>query len=488
MTTDQSPNPFRVVIIGAGMSGILAAIKLMEDGITDFCIYDKGDSVGGTWRDNRYPGLACDVPAHSYTYSFEPYAEWSRHYAAGAEIREYFEKVVDKYGVRKFLRLNQKLESLEFKGGRWHLVMESGLTDLADFVIAATGVLHYPKYPKIQGLSSFHGPVLHSAEWDERVELEGKSVAVIGSGSTGVQIVSGLTGKSRVKHFQRSAQWMLHVPNASFSEREKQAFRDDPDLLQSMQNPPELQEAVQAFTDAITDAESEGVKEISRGALEYLEMAVLEPALKEKLRPNYLAACKRLIRSPDYYQNIQHEDNQLISEQIESVEGGGIRTVDGVLHEVDVIVLATGFHADRFLRPVNVSGRNGKNLEDVWAVRPTAYMATSIPGFPNLAFLNGPTGPVGNFSVIDISEHQMGYIRQLISLIRSGRCKEICAKEEAHIDYEKTRIAAARKTVFGSGCSSWYLDAEGVPSAWPWSMQRFFDEMSRPKLEDYELV
>ena len=488
MTVDQRPKPTRVVIIGAGMSGILAAIKLMEDGITDFCIYDKGDSIGGTWRDNRYPGLACDVPAHSYTYSFEPYAEWSQHFAPGPEIREYFEGVVDKYGVRDYLRLNQRLDSLEFKEGRWHLAMASGLTDVADFVIAATGVLHYPKYPDIPGLSSFRGPIMHSAEWDEKVDLEGKTVAVIGTGSTGVQIVSALTGKSRVKHFQRSAQWMLHVPNAPFSELEKQAFRDDPELLKSMQNPPELQEAVLAFTDAIMDANSEGVKEISRGTLDYLESAIVDPDLKERLRPTYLAACKRLIRSPDYYQSIQHADNELVDAAIEAIEPAGIRTVDGVLHEVDIIALATGFHADRFLRPARVIGRGGKNLDEAWSVRPTAYMATSIPSFPNLAFLNGPTGPVGNFSVIDISEHQMGYIRQLISLVRSGRCKEVCATEQAHSDYEKERIASAKNTVFGSGCSSWYLDPEGVPTAWPWSMQRFFDEMSELRMNDYELV
>ena len=478
---------FRVVVIGAGMSGILAGIKLLEDGVSNFSIYEKADRIGGTWRDNRYPGLACDVPAHAYTYSFEPNPNWSRHYAPGPEIQQYFENVVKKYGVNDYIRFNQELESMVFINGRWHLTMKSGLADVADFVVAATGVLHHAKYPDIDGLSSFHGPIVHSARWDDSLELEGKRMAVIGSGSTAVQIVSALTGKARIKQFQRSAQWIMHVPDGDFSEQEKEAFRNDPDLLQQMQNPEELKEAVLAFSDAITDAESDGIKEVSRLTAENLEHSVLDPVLKQKLTPDYLAACKRLIRSPDYYHNIQHPANELITDNIERIERAGIVTEDGKLHEVDIIVLATGFHADRFLRPARVIGRDGIDIEDAWSVRPTAYMATSIPGFPNLAMLNGPTGPIGNFSVIDISEHQFGYIRQLIQRVRTGQCREICATREAHAAYEKARIAAAKKTVFGSGCSSWYIDAEGIPASWPWSMQRFFDAMAEPVIDDYEL-
>lgn len=488
MTIDSRSEAFRVAIIGAGMSGILAGIKLLEDGIDNFVIYEKADRIGGTWRDNRYPGLACDVPSHAYSYSFSPNPEWSRHFSPGSEIQAYFENVVDKYGLRDFIAFNQELVSAQFQEGRWHLEFSSGLRDVVDFVIAATGVLHHAKYPDIEGLASFHGPVVHSARWDDSLELEGKTVAVIGNGSTGVQIVSALTGEAKVLHFQRSAQWILHVPNGEYTEAEKAAFRSDPALLQQMQNPDELKAAVLAFTDAIMDAESDGIREISRQTLDNLEGSVHDPALKEKLRPTYLAACKRLIRSPDYYQSIQHPDNALVCEAIRQVESSGIRTEDGILHEVDVIVLATGFHADRFLRPARIIGRGGVDLESVWSLRPTAYMATSIPDFPNLAMLNGPTGPVGNFSVIDISEHQIGYIRQLIQHVRSGLCREICATRPAHQAYEEERISAAKKTVFGSGCSSWYLDSQGIPTAWPWSMQRFFDEMREPRLDDYELV
>lgn len=488
MKKENHQDEFRVVVIGAGMSGILAGIKLLEDGIDNFVIYEKAEKIGGTWRDNKYPGLACDVPAHAYTYSFEPNPNWSHYFAPGYEIQEYFEGVVKKYGLDKHIRFSQELVSAEFDEGRWNLEMSSGIKDKADFVIAATGVLHHVKYPAIEGIASFKGPMMHSARWDESVDVAGKKVAVIGSGSTAVQIVSGLTGKAKVLQFQRSAQWMLHVPNVKFSEEQKQAFRSDPELLKQMQNPEELKQAVLAFTDAITDAKSDGIKEISSQALENLESSIKDPSLKEKLRPNYLAACKRLIRTPDYYESIQHPDNQLISEQIDRIEPKGIRLDNGELVEVDIIVFATGFHADKFLRPARIIGKNGANLEDVWAVRPTAYMATSIPGFPNMAMLNGPTGPVGNFSVIDISEHQIGYIRQLVKLVRSGECREICVSTQAHERYEKARINSAKKTVFGSGCTSWYLDQKGIPTTWPWSMQRFFDEMGKVNIDDYELV
>lgn len=477
---------FRVLVIGAGMSGILAGIKLREAGIDNFVIYEKGDRIGGTWRDNRYPGLACDVPSHSYTYSFEPKPDWSMHFSPGHEIQAYFENVVRKYDLTRHIRCNQALESCTFEGGRWQVQMQNGVCDEADFIIAATGVLHYPKFPAIDGLSSFAGPIVHSALWDDELVLEGKRIGVIGNGSTGVQIVSALAESCKVTHFQRSAQWILHVDNPAFSTEEIAAFSNDAALLKSMQCPAEYQQAVLAFTDAITDAESEGIKEISAATLANLEESVSDPVLKEQLRPDYLAACKRLIRSPDYYQAIQHSNSTLVSAGIKCIDAQGVHTHDGQLHELDVLLLATGFHADRFLRPATVYGRNGLDIETVWAQRPTAYMATSMPGFPNLMMLNGPTGPIGNFSVIEIAEYQIAYIMQLLEQVRSGACREICVTVEAHAAYEEARIDAAKKTVFGSGCQSWYLDSHGVPSSWPWSLQQFIDDMSEPKWVHYE--
>lgn len=477
----------RVAIIGAGMSGILAAIKLREAGIENIVVYEKADRIGGTWRENTYPGLTCDVPAHSYTYSFEPYPDWSRYLAPGAEIQAYFEQVVEKYGIHEVIRFNQELARCEFTAGQWHLEMKNGLKDTADFVIAATGVLHHIKYPDISGLASFRGALMHSAKWDHSVALDGKRIGIIGNGSTGIQIVSALAGKAHLKHFQRSAQWIMPVENIVFTEDQKQAFATDSELLKGMQCEETYVKNVMRFTDAITDADSEGIRELQEIVTANLEQSVHDPQLREKLRPDYLVACKRLVYSPDYYQAIQHRDSELVTEDIESIESTGVRTRDGKLHELDVLVLATGYDVGAFIRPAEVLGRDGVRLNDAWAQGPTAYMAISIPDFPNFAMLNGPTGPVGNFSLIDIAEHQWAYIAQLIELVRTGQCREVSASAEALDQYNKARIEAARQTVFASGCTSWYIGADGVPITWPWSYDRFVEEMAAPKMAAYEL-
>lgn len=486
---DKAARPdLRVVVMGAGMAGILSGIKLREAGFADVTIYEKASRIGGTWRENTYPGLTCDVPSHAYTYSFEPNPDWSRFLPPGAEIQEYFERTVAKYRIDELIRFNEEIVRCEFQDGRWQLEMKSGLTDTADIVIAATGVLHHPSFPNLRGLDSFQGDLLHSARWDHSIPLDGRRIGIVGNGSTGVQIVSALAGRAgKLKHFQRTAQWIFPVENLPFSEEQKAAFRADRALLKRMQNEETYLANVERFTNAVLDANSPEILEIEAIARDNLENSVSDPELREKLRPTYRAACKRLIYSPDYYQAIQHPNAELVTDGIECVEAGGVRTRDGQLHELDVLVLATGYKPDQFMRPMQITGRDGHTLEQAWAKGPTAYMAISIPEFPNLFMLNGPTGPVGNFSLIDIAELQWGYIAQLIELVRSGQCQEVSAAQSALDAYDVARKEAARKTVFGSGCNSWYLDADGVPNTWPWSQQRFKDEMAAPKLDAFVL-
>ena len=480
----------RYIVIGAGMSGILAGVRLKQAGDTDFVIFEKGNSLGGTWRDNRYPGLACDTPAHSYTYSFAPYAEWNSNYSAGPEIRTYFEKVASDFGINEYIRLNSEVTGAEFDEDEaiWRVTV-NGEVHEADVVIAASGVLHHPNIPHFEGIETFKGKCFHSAQWDDSAVLDGTRVGVIGTGSTGVQIVSALSERSaKVVHFQRTPQWIMPTTYFQYTESQKEEFRRNPEAIEAVRNSKEYWDMIYNFTAAVTDAESPAVKFIEDACRENLENNVLDPILREKLRPNFRAACKRLVISWNYYDVVQKPNVEAEFGAIERIEPEGVRMKDGTLHELDVLVLATGFRADCFIRPAVVTGRGGRTLDDSWATRPTASYAVTVPGLPNFFMLNGPTGPVGNFPLIDIAERQWNYIEQFLAKLRSAEVRTVEPTAEAHAEYEERRIAAAKTTIFGSGCSSWYLDAQGVPGTWPWSYQAFGDAMATPRFEDYRMI
>jgi cation diffusion facilitator CzcD-associated flavoprotein CzcO len=290
---------------------------------------------------------------------------------------------------------------------------------------------------------------------------------------------------ARLSLFQRTAQWIMPQQNPAYGEAERAEFRRRPELLDQLHA--DLAELFHGFSNGLVDANSPQMQAIEAACRANLEQNVRDPALREKLRPSYKAACKRLVMSPDFYQAIQEPNAEVVTEAIEGVEANGVRTRDGRLHELDVLVLATGFRVDRFLRPIQVIGREGLRLDAVWAERPSAHLSISIPGFPNLFMLNGPNGPVGNFSLIEVAELQLGYVLQLVELLRSQRCREISPNPEATRRFEAERTEAARHTIWGSGCRSWYLDDRGVPMSWPWTFDRFRAEMAAPKLEAYEL-
>lgn len=481
----------RYVIIGAGMAGILAGIKLLERGEKNFTILEKASSLGGTWRENRYPGLTCDVPAHAYTYSFAPYAEWKSYYANGPDIRDYFEKVAADFGVNSYIRYNAEVTSCDFDEATatWTVGVSGTEKIEADIVICASGVLHHPKMPDIPGLDTFAGKAFHSARWDDSAQLDGTRVGIVGCGSTGAQILTALTGRSKqVVHFQRSPQWIMPVPQFDYTDEEREAFRKDVKLIDEIRYNKEYWDAILRFTDGITNIDGPQMKEIEGYCLQNLENSVTDPELRKKLTPNYRAGCKRLIYSWCYYDHVQKPNVFVDTGAIERVKPAGVRMKDGTLHELDVLVLATGFRADRFIRPASVVGRNGKSLDDAWSLRPTAFNALTLPDFPNFFMLNGPTGPVGNFSLIDIAEAQWKYVDQLIDRLRAGNARAVEPTHEAMADYEEKRIAAAKKTIFGSGCTSWYLDDTGVPASWPWSYQAFVDAMAKPDFEDYRFA
>ena len=485
MNARVAPRPLRFAIVGAGMAGILSAIKLREAGFTDFTVYEKGDSVGGTWRENTYPGLSCDVPSHLYSYSFALTPDWSHRFAPGAEIRAYFERVARENGVLERVRFNDEVTSCVFNAGCWELETASGHRDEVDIVIAATGVLHHPRYPDIEGLDAFAGAHFHSARWDHDVTLDGARVGVVGTGSTAVQIVSAITPRvAKLCLFQRTAQWIMPADNPAYTEEELVRFRDDPGALSALHDT--LAQMFGVFANAVVDVHSPEINMIEDACLANLENNVRDPELRERLRPTYKPACKRLIISPDFYDAIQRPNAELVTEKILRVEPEGVRTADGELHELDVLVLATGFRADAFMRPMQIAGRDGRTLADAWAERPNAYLSITIPDFPNLFMLNGPNGPVGNFSLIEVAELQFAYIMKLIEPLRSGEWREVSATTEAMNAHEAARVDAARNTVWVTGCRSWYLDDRGVPATWPWPFSRFREVMAEPDFAAYE--
>ncbi len=475
----------RFAIIGAGMAGILSAIKLTEAGLDDYTIYEKGDRFGGTWRENTYPGLACDVPSHLYSYSFALTPEWSHQFSPGPEIQRYFERVATEHDLECRVRFGDEVTRCELTNGRWRLETAAGHRDEVDVVIAATGVLHHPRFPEIEGLDDFDGAMFHSSRWDHDAPLDGARIGIIGTGSTAVQIVGAIVDRvARLTLFQRTPQWVLPQVNPAITDEEKAAFREQPERLSELHS--SLSQAFGVFANAVVDAESAEMRWIEAACLANLEDNVKDPELRERLRPEYRAACKRLIISPNFYEAIQAPNAELVTEAIECAVAEGVRTKDGEVHELDVLVLATGFQADAFMRPMAVVGRDGQTLEQAWSDRPNAYLSISIPDFPNFFMLNGPNGPVGNFSLIEVAELQFSYIMQLVDRIRSGECREISATATAMDEFEASRVEAAKKTVWVTGCRSWYLDDRGIPATWPWAFDRFRAEMKAPRPEAFE--
>ena len=476
----------QVAVIGSGMAGILAAIELQNAGF-DIVVFEKASRLGGTWRDNSYPGLSCDVPAHSYTFSFARNPDWSQHYAPGPEIREYFERVADEFNITSRIRFNSEVVSLEWNETHWQLETSDGFVGDFPYVFAATGVLHHPNVPDFDGINDFEGAVFHSARWDHSIPLDGKKIAVIGTGSTAVQITSALVDRvDEFSLFQRSAQWVLPAPNPEFSEEERAEFRNDPDAHEEYVRDLAIT-MFQRTSSAVTEPDSVEHQKISALCRRNLN-TVADDDLRERLTPDHEPMCKRLIVSPDFYEKIQRPHAQLVTTSIERFTPNGIRTSDGVEHDFDVVVLATGFRSDRFIRPTRVIGVDNIDLDNVWSPSPLAYLSVMVPGFPNLFMLNGPNGPIGNFSLIEIAERQMSYCMQLIAQLDQSGSRSIAPTAEATEAFEEERRAAAKNTIWMSGCNSWYLDATGVPASWTFSYDRFVDEMAAPNLSAFALT
>ncbi len=474
----------RVAIIGAGMSGLCLGAQLQRAGIDTFTLYEKADRVGGTWRENTYPGIACDVPSLNYQFSFAPNPDWSHLLSPGAEIQAYFEKVARDEGLVPHIRFGTELTRSAYVEGQWHLFSGDERVDVVDFLVSAAGILHHPRYPDLDGLEDFAGAAFHSARWDHSVPLEGRRIGVVGTGSPGAQIIAALAPDVEyLTVFQRTPQWVLPIHNPAVTGRARR-------LLAKMPGTSALTRAVMdqflgVFIEAVTH---EGWQRRFVNIWTRRNLAsVKDPELRAKLTPDFEPLCRRMIISSGYYDALQRENVAVVTEDIERVVPEGVVTGDGVLHELDVLVLATGFDAHAYVRPMALVGVDGVTLDEAWADGPRAYATVAQPGFPNYFTVMGPHSPVGNFSLTTIAENQVGYILQWIEEWRAGRVDAIEPTAEATARFNAEVRAAAVKTIWASGCTGWYLGPDGVPELWPWHPSKHQELLRKPEPADFVL-
>ena len=472
----------RIIVIGSGIAGILMGIKLRARGFTDFTILEKAQALGGTWRDNQYPGAACDVPSHLYVYSFAPNPAWRTRYARAPEIWRYYHDQARRNGVLEHIEYGKEVATCSFGGDGWTVTTRDGEIYKADVVIAGVGRLHQPNLPDIAGAQSFAGPRFHSAQWDHTVDLEGKRIAIVGGGSTGVQIVAALAGKvPALTLFQRSPQWVFPLPDAPIGLAKRLKYRFWPGAAKRQYRKLEAEIDERAGRAALDASVRAVTEKLCRDGL----AAVRDPELRAKLTPDYEVGCKRLVISGTFFDAVQQPSVDLVTCGIDHIEARGVVAADGTLHEADVLVYATGFKAHAFLRPMQLTGEGGATLDDVWAEFPLNYRTVAIPRMPNFFMLNGPYSPGGSASVAGIIEVQVGYVMQLVERIAENG-SWLVPREDAARDWLGGVREIARQTVWATGgCNSWYLDATGTPAYNPVSISELKASMATPVWDDY---
>ncbi len=485
----QEGNDFPIAIIGAGFSGIGAAIRLIKAGIHSFTIFERANEIGGTWRDNTYPGAACDVPSHVYSLSFEQSPNWSRRYATSWEIQEYLLGVVDKWKLRQYLRFNTEIVEARFdeKPGTWTLTAGDGDTFRARMVLAGVGGLVDPSYPDIRGMETFSGDMFHTARWNHEVDLSGKRVAVIGTGASAVQVVPAIASiVSMLSVFQRTPAWVVAKFDRLYPRWLRRFLARFPFFLHASRF---VKYWVSEIRGPIVFLDSRVLSKIGAWlSMWNLRRQVRDPELRKKLTPSFQFGCKRVLVSDDYWATFEQDHVELLTDPIESIESAGIRTKDGRLHEADAIVLATGFKLGLATAPFPVIGLGARTLDEAWSRGAVAYKGMTVAGFPNWFILMGPnTGP-GHTSVLVYTEAQISHALQAIQKLMRENLRYIDVRQEAQDRYND-RIQKRMKHMVWSGCKSWYLSEDGSNhSLYPGFAAEYVLRTRRLQPEDYELV
>jgi cation diffusion facilitator CzcD-associated flavoprotein CzcO len=460
-----------VAIVGGGFGGLGAAAMLRRAGFGEATVFERAERVGGVWHHNTYPGAACDIPSHLYEFSFAPNPRWSRRFAPGPEIQAYLEGIARGLDVRT----STEVRSARFSDGGWTLDTSAG-EFRADVLIAACGQLSVPSVPALPGLDGFAGPAFHTARWRHDVELAGRRVAVVGTGCSAIQVVPAIAGTAaQVDVYQRSPGWTLPKLDFAYSERAKRAFARFP----------ALQRLDRASVWAFHEFGAHGMTRhpsllapMRAVARAQIRRAVRDPALRRAVTPRDALGCKRIMLTDEWYPTLMRDDVTLVADRIEAVTPGGI-VAGGAERATDVLVLATGFDAHAFVAPLAIEGPRG-TLADAWGDVPRAYLGVTVPDFPNLFLLYGPNTNGGTGSVVATIESSMHHVLAALRELRRAGASTIQVRRDAADAFDAELRAALRRTVWHTGCTNWYVDADGNdPSQWPWSWSAYRRRTSR---------
>jgi cation diffusion facilitator CzcD-associated flavoprotein CzcO len=478
-----------VLIVGSGFAGLGMAIRLDQSGMDDFVVLEQADEVGGTWRDNLYPGCACDVPSQLYSFSFEPWTSWTRDFAPQGEILQYLRHCADKYGIHSRIRFRTRVVSARWDeaAGAWEVGTSTGQTLRARFLVSACGPLNRPRRPDILGLESFAGTTFHSSRWDHGLPLRGATVAVIGTGASAVQIVPTIAPQvAKLFVYQRTAPWVIPKVDRPIAPWKRALYARVPAAQKLVRRGIYWTRELLALGLVV---EPRLMRLGERLGRRHIARSVSDPALRARLTPRYTMGCKRVVPSNDYLPALERANVELVTEPIARVRARSIVSEDGVERAVDAIVLATGFEAAEQVAPFEMRGRGGRDLRDVWEPGAQAYLGTTVAGFPNLFFLVGPNTGLGHSSIVFMIESQVAYVVDALKKMRTRRLKVVDVKRAVQARYNARIQERLKGTVWSSGCMSWYLTGSRKNTTlWPGFTFEFRLRTRHFDLESYDRV